>query len=189
MGLLLCSSLVLHSIRQYVQDDDAPNHHSQFCIVVAVCTIAVFIRVRKLDERTLGYRRPEMMINPNSFRMSMSRRRSSIRSLFHSSASLGLDQGSNESFQESEAEGTPTPSQRRKLSFRRKKCFDLAEEEEMDDAFLSGSLMDMAGHQSPSIFGRWREKREIYREDYTRSVEVAEQAMWCTYCRHMVIVF
>lgn len=49
----------------------------------------------------------------------------------------------------------------------------------MDDAFLSGSA-SIVGSTNSAFFGRWRESREIYREDYSRSVEVAEQAMWCT---------
>ena len=117
-------------------------------------------------------------MDPNSLRMSMSRRRSSIRSLFHSSSSAAIDQGSNDSFQENESETTVSISKRR-LSFRRGKRFDLAEEEEMDDAFLSGSA-SIGNPTTSAFFGRWRESREIYREDYSRSVEVAEQAMWCT---------
>jgi hypothetical protein len=66
-----------------------------------------------------------------------------------------------------------------------RKELDLAAEEKKDDAFLSGCASDdnSLAEASPSwnprnIFGQWRTQRAIYKEDYRRSVEVANQALW-----------
>lgn len=134
-----------------------------------------------LDERTLRYRRPEAFFSGRG----NSRRRSTIGPLWHSASDFGEPSNGSEQLAEG-ADGsissTDDPTRRRQRpsllsSFsRRSLLFDLAEEERKDDMFLSGSseIVPVEG----SFFYRWRFNREIYQEDYSRSVEVSQQALF-----------
>lgn len=63
-------------------------------------------------------------------------------------------------------------------------ALDLAAEEQKDDAFLSGRVgVDSDDSQNDSrrsmrILERWMTRRAIYKEDYARTVEVANQSVW-----------
>lgn len=122
---------------------------------LAVCSLAVYRNVRSLDRRTLRYRRPESV-------MDVRRRNSrvSFRTSFRA-PSIDISSADGSSFMD-----------------------DLATAEAKNDAFLSGrrrsSLYQPADspNQNIGLINQWISRRKIYREDYSRSVEVSRQAMW-----------
>lgn len=147
-------------------------------LAAAICTLLVFHRVRRLDERTLKYRQPlgaSARIQRQSSRNSLFRRTPSGR-LANSFRSLGSGSESRS-------------SDKRRLSVTRmlsSRFFNLTEEENKDDEFLSG-LMELSestegGFESDGValgfFGRLLQRRNIYKEDYRRSVEVSSQAVF-----------
>lgn len=91
------------------------------------------------------------------------------------------------------ADGRFFPNSRRRASFNRRRgqnrtanetdtdSLDIELEEQRDNDFLNGcddnaSVVSLNVRQG--FFSRWREQRKIYKEDYARSVEVSQQAIW-----------
>jgi hypothetical protein len=114
-----------------------------------------------LDKQSLRYRRPESIVLS----------RMSVRA--------------SASGQSSEFMGSRKMTAMEAAIHQARKELDLAAEEKKDDAFLSGcatdenSLAEAIPSWNPrNIFGQWRTQRAIYKEDYRRSVEVANQALW-----------
>lgn len=125
----------------------------------------MYVRVQTLDKQSLRYRRPEsFVIRPHG--------RSSVRqSVRNSIASTAGGPGQMSSVEAAIRQA------RRELN--------LLSEEKKDDAFLSGradndedDLMDDAEEPKMNFLGQWRAQRAIYQDDYRRSVEVANQAVW-----------
>jgi hypothetical protein len=126
-------------------------------ITAAICTLLVYKRVRALDKLTLRYRRPE-----GSITSVMSDRSASFSSRYASSRS-GVDTAAQQVCNE----------------------LDLAAEEKKDDEFLSGrppteiTIGEHTSRWSPNaVLRHWYARRAIYREDYRRTVEVKNQAIW-----------
>jgi hypothetical protein len=122
----------------------------------AICTLLVYKRVMALDKLTLRYRRPE-----GSITSGMSEPTASFTSRNPSSRSgdAAAQQVRNE--------------------------LDLAAEEKKDDEFLSGrppTEITIGQHNSRwspnTALRHWYARRAIYREDYRRTVEVKNQAIW-----------